>query len=109
MNHRNELRKGEVSLGCNRFQRRPELVFDADARLVTVDDDGAFDDRRLHDVESFPFTGRDLGCQSHPRRQAAVTAKINTAAKMEIPTPIAHRVARPTTLIRHPNSTGSIL
>ena len=102
INRRSEFRMSEVSLGCNRFQRRPELVFDADARLVAVNDDGAFDDRRLHDAGSFPFTGRGLGCQSHPCREAAITAKMNRAAKVEIPTPMAHPVARLTTLIRHP-------
>lgn len=45
---RKQLRDCGVLLRGDGFDLRPKCVFEANARLVTVDDDGSFDDCRLH-------------------------------------------------------------
>jgi hypothetical protein len=44
IDHRNEPGNRELPFRCDLFYRRPKLVFDADARLVSVDDNGSLDD-----------------------------------------------------------------
>ena len=58
---RKKLRDGGVPLRSDGFDLRPKCVFEANARLVTVDDDGSFDDRRVHrEVPLFDYYYRKM-------------------------------------------------
>src|SRR5262245_65213382 len=48
IDRRNQVRQGHVATPGDLLQPPPELILEAHARLMTSNDDGAFDDGRLH-------------------------------------------------------------
>src|SRR6516164_10384096 len=44
----NQIRQGAPATRCNLLETAPERIFEADAGLVTSDDDRSLDDRRFH-------------------------------------------------------------
>ncbi len=50
----NQLRQRRPLGVRNLLQASPECIFEADAGLMSINDDGAFNDRRFHEVYAHP-------------------------------------------------------